>query len=196
LLPSEVLTATRHFYVDTSFGDNEEADRTAIISFSIYKNKMYVWEVAAEILDFNQFVGNPVTQEKGVYEKFVARHNWQHISRHIFEKKASGPSIIQFLKVHTSYNIFEDTLPGGESKRVRVQAVLPFIEQGSIKFVRGYWNDEFIKEATAFPRGRYDDMVDVLSGAIRNSDLRIELHSQSSGDKETQKPVNVQDLLL
>lgn len=34
---------------------------------------------------------------------------------------------------------------------------------GSIKLLRGDWNDPFIEELCSFPRGRHDDIVDALS---------------------------------
>ena len=34
---------------------------------------------------------------------------------------------------------------------------------GRIKLVRGAWNDVFLDEITAFPKGRHDDIVDALS---------------------------------
>ena len=36
-----------------------------------------------------------------------------------------------------------------------------------VKVVRANWNNDFIREATAFPRGRHDDDVDSVSGAMQ-----------------------------
>ena len=36
-----------------------------------------------------------------------------------------------------------------------------------VKLVRGAWNNDFIREATAFPRGRHDDDVDTVSGGVQ-----------------------------
>lgn len=48
-----------------------------------------------------------------------------------------------------------------------------------VKLVRGPWNQSFIREATAFPKGRHDDDVDSVSGGVqmiskpkRNGDIR------------------------
>ena len=38
---------------------------------------------------------------------------------------------------------------------------------GKVKLVRGAWNISFIREATAFPKGRHDDDVDSVSGGVQ-----------------------------
>jgi predicted phage terminase large subunit-like protein len=40
-------------------------------------------------------------------------------------------------------------------------------KQGKVKLVRGLWNNDFIREAAAFPNGRHDDDVDAVSGAVQ-----------------------------
>lgn len=40
-------------------------------------------------------------------------------------------------------------------------------KQGRVKLVRGVWNNDFIREAAAFPNGRHDDDVDAVSGAVQ-----------------------------
>jgi len=39
--------------------------------------------------------------------------------------------------------------------------------------VRAPWNDEFIAESVAFPRGRHDDQVDGVSGAVQMLNERM-----------------------
>jgi predicted phage terminase large subunit-like protein len=38
-------------------------------------------------------------------------------------------------------------------------------ESGLVRIVAGEWVRQFIDEATAFPHGEHDDMVDAVSGA-------------------------------
>jgi predicted phage terminase large subunit-like protein len=38
-------------------------------------------------------------------------------------------------------------------------------EAGNVKLLRGPWNEAFLSEATAFPKGRHDDQVDAASTA-------------------------------
>lgn len=40
-------------------------------------------------------------------------------------------------------------------------------KQGKVFLIRGPWNNDFIREATAFPRGRHDDDVDSVSGGTQ-----------------------------
>jgi len=40
-------------------------------------------------------------------------------------------------------------------------------KQGKVKLVRGLWNNDFIREACAFPNGRHDDDVDAVSGVMQ-----------------------------
>jgi len=53
------------------------------------------------------------------------------------------------------------------SKTVRANVWASRIEDGLVYMVRGPWNDEFMAECLAFPRGQYDDQVDAVSGAVQ-----------------------------
>jgi predicted phage terminase large subunit-like protein len=53
------------------------------------------------------------------------------------------------------------------NKEVRAQVWASRIEDGLVYMVRAPWNDAFIAEALAFPRGAYDDQVDGVSGAVQ-----------------------------
>jgi predicted phage terminase large subunit-like protein len=53
------------------------------------------------------------------------------------------------------------------SKALRAAPVSSAAEQGRIKIVRGPWITDFLDELEAFPNGKHDDQVDVLSGAFQ-----------------------------
>jgi len=53
------------------------------------------------------------------------------------------------------------------NKEVRANIWASRIEDGLVYMVRAPWNDEFLAEAIAFPRGAYDDQVDAVSGAVQ-----------------------------
>lgn len=55
--------------------------------------------------------------------------------------------------------------PTGD-KVTRARPVSAQAEHGNIKLVRGEWNEVFLKELEAFPKGAHDDIVDALSGAF------------------------------
>lgn len=52
------------------------------------------------------------------------------------------------------------------NKEVRANVWASRIPDGLVHMVRGPWNDAFLAEALAFPRGQYDDQVDAVSGAV------------------------------
>ncbi|MFQ5433982.1 MAG: phage terminase large subunit [Anaerolineae bacterium] len=53
------------------------------------------------------------------------------------------------------------------NKEVRANVWGSRIPEGLIYMVIAPWNDDFVSEAIAFPRGRYDDQVDGVSGAVQ-----------------------------
>ncbi len=53
------------------------------------------------------------------------------------------------------------------SKEVRANVWASRIEDGLVAMARAPWNDDFIAEALAFPRGKHDDQVDGVSGAVQ-----------------------------
>ena len=53
------------------------------------------------------------------------------------------------------------------SKEVRANVWASRIEDGLVYMVRAAWNEEFIAECLAFPRGAHDDQVDGVSGAVQ-----------------------------
>jgi predicted phage terminase large subunit-like protein len=52
-------------------------------------------------------------------------------------------------------------------KEVRAQVWGSRIDEGLVFMVRAPWNDDFVSETISFPRGRYDDQVDGVSGAVQ-----------------------------
>jgi hypothetical protein len=57
-------------------------------------------------------------------------------------------------------------LPVKGSKEDRARAWRLRAKQGKVKLVRGLWNLDFIRIASAFPNGRHDDDVDSVSGGV------------------------------
>jgi predicted phage terminase large subunit-like protein len=53
------------------------------------------------------------------------------------------------------------------SKEVRANVWASRIEDGLVYMVKAPWNDAFVAECVGFPRGRHDDQVDAVSGAIQ-----------------------------
>lgn len=53
------------------------------------------------------------------------------------------------------------------NKEVRANVWASRIEDGLVAMARAPWNDLFIAEALAFPRGAHDDQIDGVSGAVQ-----------------------------
>lgn len=53
------------------------------------------------------------------------------------------------------------------NKEIRAQVWASRISDGLIEMQRAPWNDAFIAECLAFPRGEHDDQVDAVSGAVQ-----------------------------
>ena len=84
-------------------------------------------------------------------------------SKAYYEPKASGHSIAQLLNEETNISaipIKNKIVQGG--KEHRIQTAIPKIEAGSIRFVKGNWNEEVIFQMTAFPAAPHDEYVDLL----------------------------------
>lgn len=59
------------------------------------------------------------------------------------------------------------------NKEVRAGVWASRIADGLVYMVRAPWNDEFIAETVAFPRGRHDDQVDAVSGGVQMLNERM-----------------------
>lgn len=91
---------------------------------------------------------------------------WPTTTAKLIEDKANGPAIITMMKREIPGLIPVEPQGG---KRVRAQAVTPYIESGNVwlpspKNVS--WLHDLLEELASFPNGRHDDQVDALSQAI------------------------------
>jgi predicted phage terminase large subunit-like protein len=86
------------------------------------------------------------------------------------EGKASGISVFQEIERRQSLRPWScdiDTGKGGGDKVSRLTAVQPLFSQGLIWAPDRDWADMFIAELCNFPKGKYDDLVDCASLALR-----------------------------
>lgn len=81
----------------------------------------------------------------------------------IIEKKASGQSLIQDLRL-AQIPILEYT--PDKDKTARVYASTPYLEAGKVYLPDTEWAHELYDEAITFPNARHDDMVDCMTMAI------------------------------
>ena len=82
------------------------------------------------------------------------------------EPGSSGVNTIDHYrrKVLNGYTFYGDKKTS--NKIERAAPVSASAEAGNVKIVRGSWNKDFLDEIEIFPRGKHDDTVDVVTGAI------------------------------
>ncbi|HMT06701.1 MAG TPA: phage terminase large subunit [Pyrinomonadaceae bacterium] len=103
-------------------------------------------------------------QRRYIVERLVRERNTEHG----VESALHGSAIVQDLtnNVRTRGRPIRSVRVDND-KWTRALAWSPLAEAGKIALVRGSWNDEFIAEAAAFPRGRHDDQIDAVSLAVQ-----------------------------
>jgi predicted phage terminase large subunit-like protein len=83
------------------------------------------------------------------------------------EPKASGKSVVQYLRKQTKINVIEYVMPEGD-KIARTNANQPILEAQRVKLLKGSWNNAFLDEVAMFPNAKHDEAVDCLNMAIED----------------------------
>lgn len=78
--------------------------------------------------------------------------------------QAGKAQIEHYVGLLAGYPLKVSTVTG--DKGVRATPAAAQAEFGRIKLARGAWNDDFLAEISAFPRGRHDDVVDALADLV------------------------------
>lgn len=145
--------------VDCAFKDTKSSDFVVMQVWARRGANVYLLDQVRKRLSFTETVT--------AFIALVAR--WPQASRRLVEDKANGTAVIDSLK---------SKIPGivpvtpKESKYSRATAVAPFIEAGNVflpeakEGVALFDAEELITEASAFPNGSHDDMVDATSQAL------------------------------
>jgi predicted phage terminase large subunit-like protein len=87
----------------------------------------------------------------------------------LIEDKANGSPIITTLRDHVGDGRVIPFEPGDRSKEVRAHAVAPSVEAGLVIIPYDHeadWVSEWLQEITSFPKGEFDDQVDVTTQAL------------------------------
>jgi predicted phage terminase large subunit-like protein len=94
-------------------------------------------------------------------------NRWPSAAAKLIEDKANGPAVIQLLRLEVPgiIAVKADASTGG--KQARLMAVSPLIEARQVYLPKGIgWADDLRSEASAFPLGAHDDMLDALSQGL------------------------------
>jgi len=168
IIIEQILNNKLHvdFFIDSAYSEktvknNNNAalnDPSALIAFTVYQKSLYILNCIEIWLDFPDLI------------KFIPKYTSENFENKksliLVEPKASGKSIVQFLKKETSLNIKEGVAPT-TSKIERTHANAPFIEAGRVFLPKDeFWVQDFLKQVETFPFASHDDKVDCLNGAI------------------------------
>lgn len=85
----------------------------------------------------------------------------------LIEDKASGTQLIQDLKSDGLYQVKPYTPPPGTDKIMRLHAQTAWFANGHVHLpTSAPWLDDYIRELTTFPGGKFDDQVDSTAQAL------------------------------
>ena len=149
-----------NFKLDGAYTKDEQNDPSAMISYCMWKNNMYIREVKSvwkELPELIRFI-----------KEFTVRNDYSPQSMIGIEPKASGMSAAQSLKRETNLNVILDKAPKID-KIARVNSCLPFMEAGRCFLLEDCdWSDHYLNQLAAFPNAKHDDEVDVTTMAINS----------------------------
>lgn len=153
--------------VDTAFETTKRADYTAITVWGIFKaekkgyNGHHIRQQHLILLDAVRGkweLQDLINELKSINEDY--KPDW-----FIIEKKASGISVIQELRRHPDFPLFE-YIPDRD-KMARLQAALPVMRAGCVWFPSNQeYSLDVMTELLQFPAGKNDDYVDTVSMII------------------------------
>lgn len=162
----------RALSVDATFKDSKKSDYVCIGAFGVYGHQRYGLDCVHEQMGFVATVKAILT---------MAEKHKPHVV--IVEAKANGDAIIEALQLEGIANIVP--ISPKASKEARARAASPQIEAGNVYLPRNVrWAQELVEEAAAFPLGKHDDYVDMISqllnylGTMRSTPL----HHLQGGD--------------
>lgn len=103
-------------------------------------------------------------QARAFWEKHNAVPDMGPLRKLAIEDKVSGTGLIQTLKREGLPVI---AIPRDRDKEMRAHDAAPMIEAGNVLLPQhAPWLSDFLTEATAFPNGSHDDMLDPMMDAV------------------------------
>jgi len=162
-VPAGVRMSKRFFVVDTAYEEKTESDYSAALLCTKFENNLYLLDYTRGKLAFSDLVDALVR----FYEENVTSASPMFI-----EPKASGISIVQYLKRHTVLPVIKYKMPGGD-KMSRTNANEPHMAARRVFLLRGPWNEQFIDECKGFPNAAHDEAIDCLNMACELAFNRV-----------------------
>jgi len=146
-------------YVDLALGERETSDMNSTIAAALDSDGTLYLRDRLKIRNLEQFLPHCkalmlADSERGV-EWGVEDVAFQRL---VLRQFLADPTL-------TMVRMYRVKPNGDKVERARTWQLRA--KQGKVKLVRGLWNNDFVREAAAFPNGRHDDDVDAVSGAVQ-----------------------------
>jgi predicted phage terminase large subunit-like protein len=139
---------------DTALKDGNRNDYHACVTLGVTGEAIYVLDAWRKRMQFPELI-QQIQNRRALYRP-------THLP---IEDKASGTPAVQALQ-ETIPEIYEWS-PGVRDKVSRAFAVQPRISKGQVKLPRqAEWLRTFLDEASSFPLGSHDDLVDAFTSAM------------------------------
>lgn len=164
-LPFNIKSIIPDYFIDGAFTDKTENDETAMLSSYYDKQNdiLYILNcegVRKELYEFLPY-----------FKQWSNANYYKRQSSVFIELKASGHPIKSMLSKlqfggFNCRSINNKVVKLGKFNRVENSE--PFIASGKVVLLKGQWNKSFIDQCSAFPNGKHDDKIDVLTYAIHH----------------------------
>ena len=143
-------------HVDCAFKDADSSDFVAIGLWARTGPKLWLADMVNDHLDVIGTIDAILTM----------RARWPQCSITVVEDKANGPAVITIMRRKIT-GLIEYTPT--DSKLARAYAAAPFVEAGDVELPRPELFPkvaDFLEQASSFPLGTHDDMVDMFTQAV------------------------------
>jgi predicted phage terminase large subunit-like protein len=149
-----------------------------------YSYKLQSWDTASKSEDFHDFsvctTWGVLAGKYDLLDVYRKRLNYPDLKRAvgeqyrkhnpnkvIIEDKSSGISLLQDLRAEGVRCVEAYKIPAGSDKTMRLHAQSIKFENGSVRIPReASWLEEYVRELTGFPGGKFDDQVDSTAQAL------------------------------
>jgi len=148
--------------LDTAYTAKQENDYSALTIWGVWNDMqgnrrimlVYAWQERLEFPSLVPKVAQLCTKFK--------------VDKLLIESKASGLSVAQELRAHFSRENWGIQLidPGRGDKVARAYAIQHLFADGMIYAPDFDWAEKIISQATSFPKGAHDDLVDSMTQAL------------------------------
>ena len=155
--------------VDCTFKDADTSDYVAMVVLGQRGNEFHVLDIVNERLDVI-----------ATMTKIDAKVRQWRPAAVLIEAAANGHAVLTMMKQRIPNMIGIKPSEGG-SKTVRVQAVAPIVEAGNVSLPRrATFVEPFVSQASAFPAGKNDDMIDAFAQALTWATKRPEFRQTTA----------------